>query len=115
MNEHIKRVGFLASKLEEQGIFVVASFLSPYNESREFVKSICKNYEEVYVATPLEFCEQQDKTGIYQKAKKGEIKNFPGVNAPFQAPLNGGIVVDASKESVEEAADKIFNNVKKYL
>ena len=115
VNEHIKRVGYLASKLEEQGIFVVASFLSPYIESREFVKSLCKNYDEVYVATPIEVCEQRDQTGVYQKARRGEIQNFPGINAPFQVPLNGALIVDASKETIEEAADKIFNNVKKYL
>ena len=111
VNEHIKRVGYLASKLEEQGIFVVASFLSPYKESREFVKSICKNYMEVYVSTPLEVCEERDTTGIFKKARNGEVQNFPGINAPYEIPANGVLNVDTSNVSVEEAADNIFDNI----
>ncbi len=112
VNEHIKRVGYLASKLEEQGIFVVASFLSPYKESRDFVKSICKNYMEVYVATPLKFCEEKDTTGIFQKARNGDVQNFPGINSPYEAPADGELNVDISKETIEQAANKIFDNIK---
>ena len=112
VNEHIKRVGYLASKLEVQGIFVVASFLSPYKESRDFVKSICKNYMEVYVSTPLEYCEEKDTTGIFKKARNGEVQNFPGINSPYEAPANGELKVDISKETIEQAANKIFDNIK---
>lgn len=115
VNEHIKRVGYLASTLEKQGIFVVASFLSPYIESREFVKSLCKNYCEVHVSTPIEICENRDKTGIYKRARNGEIKNFPGINAPYENPMNGALVVDTSKETIEEATNKIFNSIKSYI
>ena len=113
VNEHIKRVGYLASKLEEQGVFVVASFLSPYSESREFVKSICKNYSEIYISTPLEECEKKDTTGIYAKAKNGELQNFPGVSAPYEAPSNGVLSIDTSEVSIEDSVEKIFNYVKR--
>lgn len=115
VNEHIKRVGYLASKLEEQGIFVVASFLSPYTESRDFVKTICENYKEVYISTTVEVCEQRDKTGIFQKARKGEILNFPGINASYEVPVNGALVIDTATETTEDAANKIFEQIKKEL
>jgi len=115
VNLHIERVGYLAGKLESQGVFVVASFLSPYKESREFVKKNCKNYVEVYISTPAEVCEEMDTKGIYKKAKAGEIKNFPGVNVEYEKPENPDITIDTSKISTNEAADKIFNNIKKYI
>jgi adenylylsulfate kinase len=73
VNIHIKRVGFLAKKLEEQGVFVVASFLSPYRESREFVRKLCDNYYEIYVNTPIEICKKRDDTGFYEKALNGNV------------------------------------------
>ena len=94
VNMHIKRVGYLASKLEEQGVFVIASFLSPYKESREFVKSICANFVEIYVATPLEVCEKRDTTGIYEKARRGEINNLPGVDVEYEVPESPALKLD---------------------
>ncbi|MBL1214018.1 MAG: adenylyl-sulfate kinase [Ignavibacteriae bacterium] len=115
VNQHIERVGFLSSKLEKQGVFVIASFLSPYEESREFVRKICKNFVEVYVSTPLEFCEKNDKKGVYAKARKGEIQNFPGINVDYEAPKNPKINVDTSMMTIEQSANKIFNYLKKYI
>ena len=76
--EHIKRVGYLASRLEAHGIFVLASFVSPYQESRNFVRSLCNNFVEIHVSTSLSVCEDRDVKGLYAKARKGEIKNFTG-------------------------------------
>src|SRR5207237_9869029 len=70
---HIRRVGFLASKLEEHGVIVIASFVSPYRESRDFVRSQCRSFVEVWVNTPIEVCEQRDVKGLYAKARRGEI------------------------------------------
>ena len=66
VNDHIKRVGYLAKKLEEQGVIVVASFLSPFRESREFVSELVDNYNEVYISTPMEVCASRDNKGIYK-------------------------------------------------
>ena len=115
VNSHIKRVGYLAKKLEEQGVFVVASFLSPYRESRDFVKSICGSFIEVYVSTPAEVCEKRDTTGIYKKARSGEITNLAGVNAPYEIPLNGAININTENVSVEEAGEIIYQQIKKNL
>jgi adenylylsulfate kinase len=115
VNQHIERIGFLANKLEEQGVFVVASFLSPYKESRKFVKSICKNFVEVYISTPADYCEKIDDKGIYKAARNGEIKNFPGINAEYDIPENPALNIDTSTVSVDEAAEIIFNHIKKYI
>jgi len=100
---HIKRVGYLASKLEQNGVFVVASFVSPYQESRDFVRSLCKNFVEVHVATPLAVCEQRDVKGLYAKARRGEIQNFTGIDDPFEPPLNPELVVDTTTMPIEKA------------
>ncbi len=62
--------------MEKNGIFVVASFVSPYKESREFVRDLCDNFIEIYISTPLEICEKRDTKGLYKKARNGEIENF---------------------------------------
>lgn len=115
VNLHIERVGFLSSKLESQGVFVVASFLSPFEESREFVRKICKNFVEVHVSTPVKYCEENDNKGIYAKARSGEIQNFPGINVEYENPIKPTLSVDTSKITVHEAADKIFNYLKKFI
>jgi len=115
VNDHIMRVGHLASKLEDKGVFVAASFLSPYRESRDFVREICTNFIEIYVATPLEFCEREDIRGLYAKARKGEIKNFPGVDVDYEPPEHPDWVVDLSQKEISDAAYEIVRHCKKYL
>ena len=83
---HIKRVGYLASRLEQNGVFVVASFVSPYREARQFVRGLCKNFVEVHVATPLAVCEQRDVKGHYRKARGGVIAHFTGITSPSSHP-----------------------------
>jgi adenylylsulfate kinase len=102
-NRHIKRVGFLASVLERNGVFVVASFISPYKESRDFVRNQCRNFQEIYVSTPLEVCEKRDAKGLYAKARKGEITQFTGIDDPYEIPENPEITVDTSDQSVSES------------
>lgn len=105
---HIKRIGFVASRLEHHGVFVVASFVSPYAESRDFVRSLCKRFIEVHVDTPLEVCEQRDPKGLYQRVRRGEIKQFTGVDDPYEAPLTPELRLDTTRMSVAEAADSIL-------
>ena len=110
-NMHIRRVGYLASKLEQNGVTVIASFISPYKETRDFVRKLCANFIEVYVATPLDVCEQRDVKGLYAKARSGEIKQFTGIDDPYEIPENSEIRIDTSNQTVEES----FNNIIKYL
>lgn len=112
-NRHVRRVGFLASKLEENGVTVIASFISPYRESRDFVRSQCENFIEVYVSTPLEVCEERDVKGLYKKARSGEITQFTGIDDPYEVPPNPEIEIDTSKHSIEASADMILKKIKK--
>jgi adenylylsulfate kinase len=111
VNQHIERVGHLASELEKNGVFVVASFLSPYRESRQFVREVCKNYIEVHVATPLEVCRERDPKGLYLKAEQGKLHDLSGVDSPYEAPTTADIVIDTSRMSVSEACDYIMKRL----
>ena len=115
VNDHIRRVGYLSSILEKQGIFVVASFLSPYEESRQFVRELSNNFVEVFVSTPLEICKQRDINGLYKRAINGEIKNFPGVNIPYENPKKPDITVDTTHTSPDSAAQEILDYLKKFI
>ncbi len=111
-DRHIRRMGFLASLLERNGIFVVASFIAPYKESRDFVRDRCANYREVYLSTPLEVCEQRDPKGLYAKVRKGEIKNFTGIDDPYETPEDPFVKLDTSDISIEESVKKVLHSLK---
>jgi len=115
VNEHIKRVGLLAQKLEEQGVFVVASFLSPYKESREFVRKLVSSFIEVHISTPLEVCEKNDTTGVFLAARKGELSNLPGINADYETPESPDLTIDTSDISTGEASKNIINELTKRI
>ena len=110
-NSHIKRMGFVASLLERNGVIVIASFISPYEESRNFVRSECGNFVEVYLSTPLEVCEKRDVKGLYKKARNGEISSFTGIDDPYEKPVSPEIIIDTSEESVENSFEKIWNRL----
>jgi adenylylsulfate kinase len=107
-DEHIRRVGFLASRLERHGVVVVASFISPYQESRDSVRGMCKNFYEIYLNTPLEVCKSRDPKGLYRKAMEGKITNFTGIQEPYEPPLHPQLVLDTSKLSISQARDQIL-------
>lgn len=106
---HIKRVGYLASRLQTHGVFVIGSFISPYQDSRDFVRNLCDDFTEVYVSTPLEECERRDVKGLYEKARNGEIDNFTGISDPYEEPSNPEITIDTTNLSVDEAIQKVLN------
>jgi adenylylsulfate kinase len=106
-DEHIRKAGLLACFLEKNGITVVASLISPYEDSRRFVRGLCKNFVEVHVNTPLEVCEKRDVKGLYKRARAGEIRNFTGIDDPYEAPSRPEITVDTSATPLNEALDRI--------
>lgn len=110
---HVGRVGYLASRLEANGIFVIASLISPYRDSRELIRRLCKNFVEIYVSTPIEVCEKRDEKGLYARARRGEIKNFTGVDDPYEPPINPEIDIDMAEQSVEEATNIVLQYVQK--
>ncbi len=115
VNRHIKRIGFLARKLEEQGVVVVATFLSPYKESREFVREVTARYFEVYISTPATVCAARDQKGIYTRAASGDLANFPGVSSKYEVPQKPDLVIDTSEIEQKDAAEMIFSRIRKKL
>ncbi len=107
-NQHVKRVGYIASLLEKHGVIVIGSLISPYRESREFIRGLCQNYIEIHVSTPLNVCEGRDPKGLYKKARKGEIKNFTGIDDPYEAPLQPDITLDTSTLSLQDCVQTIL-------
>lgn len=110
---HIRRIGFLASRLEQHGVFVVASFVSPYRESRDFVRGLCREFIEIHVSTPLEECERRDVKGLYAKARRGEIRNFTGIDDPYEPPSSPDLVLDTSQMSTEEAGARVIETLRR--
>ena len=109
--DHIRQMGFLASKLEQNGICVLASFVSPYEESRAFAREQCENFVEIYLSTSVEECEQRDVKGMYAKARAGELGDFTGVDAPYEQPKNYDLVLDTAEQSI----DSCVYQIKRYL
>ncbi|MCC6988661.1 MAG: 3'(2'),5'-bisphosphate nucleotidase CysQ [Acidobacteria bacterium] len=105
---HVRRVGYLASRLEAHGVVVVASLISPYRESRAFVRGLCRTFVEIHVATDLAECERRDPKGLYRKARAGEIAQFTGLDDPYEAPETPELVVDTATEPAKAAADRIL-------
>ncbi|HNP66990.1 MAG TPA: adenylyl-sulfate kinase [Aequorivita sp.] len=116
-SENIRRIAEVSNLMINAGLVVLASFVSPYREDRENVKRIVgyDNFVEVFVNTPIEECERRDVKGLYAKARAGEIQNFTGVNAPYEAPMVPDIEIDTTKVSVEEAVAIILKTIKKKL
>ena len=103
--ENIRRIAEVAKLFVDCGVVTIASFISPTEQIRQMAADIIgkDDFFEIYVNTPLEVCEERDVKGLYKKARQGEIKNFTGISAPFEAPLNPAITIDTSACSLEES------------
>ena len=106
--EHLRRTGYMASRLAAHGVTVVASFVSPYRESRDFIRKHCRKFVEIYVATPLDECERRDVKGLYARARRGEIKNFTGIDDPYETPEHPELTLDTRALSVEECVARVL-------
>jgi adenylylsulfate kinase len=109
--EHLRRTGYMASRLAAHGVTVVASFVSPYRESREFIRRLCPAFLEIFVATPLEECERRDVKGLYARARRGEIRNFTGIDDPYEAPDRPELTLDTRALSVDECVDRVLERM----
>ncbi|MCD6331209.1 MAG: adenylyl-sulfate kinase [Thermoplasmata archaeon] len=110
-NKHLRYIALMAKLLAERGVIVLCSFVSPYRENRDFARSICNNFIEVYVKASLDTCIQRDVKGMYKKALNGEIKGFTGIDDPYEEPENPEIIVETDKESVEESVEKVLDKL----
>lgn len=111
--ENIRRIAEISKLFINCGIITINSFVSPTNEIRNQAKEIigADNFVEIFIDTPLEICEQRDVKGLYKKARAGEIKDFTGINAPFEAPQNADLVIKTENKSIEESVNEVFNFV----
>ncbi len=109
--ENIRRIRQVAKLFYDSGIFVMVCFISPYRKGRDAARELIGDFVEIFVKCPVEECEKRDPKGLYAKARAGEIKDFTGIDAPYEEPLNPEIVIDTSKLSVEECAEKILNSI----
>ena len=108
--ENIRRIAEVGKLFVDTGIITIAAFISPNNDLREMAADIIgkDDFVEIYISTPIEECERRDVKGLYAKARKGEIKNFTGVSAPFEAPLHPALSLDTSKLSIEESVGRLL-------
>lgn len=115
--ENIRRVAEVAKLMNDAGLIVLTSFISPYHRDRQNAKTIIgeENFIEIYVSTPLKVCEERDVKGLYQKARNGEIPNFTGISSEYQIPENPAIVIDTSKYSLEEAVELVLKELREYI
>jgi adenylyl-sulfate kinase len=116
-SENIRRIAEVANLMVDAGLIVLAAFVSPYEKDRAAIKNIVgeDNYIEIFVNTPLEECERRDVKGLYAKARAGEILNFTGINAPYEAPKNPDIEIDTTGVSVSDAAMTVYNIIKEKI
>jgi len=110
-NENIRRVTFVAKLLTRNGVAVLTSFISPYREIRARSRREIGNFIEVYAKCPLEVCIRRDVKGMYQKAIRGEIKEFTGVSDPYEEPENPEILLETDKETLEESVQKVLRSL----
>ena len=108
--ENIRRIGEVARLFTDAGMVALTAFISPYRADRDQVRSLMAagDFVEVFVDCPVDVCEQRDVKGLYKKARAGEIKEFTGVSAPYEAPLRPELTIDTSGQSVEESAKQIL-------
>lgn len=109
--ENIRRIGEVAKLFADAGVVTLTAFISPYRVDRDLARELLKpgEFVEIYVKCSVEECEKRDVKGLYQKARAGEIKEFTGISAPYEEPLNPELVVDTAGLSLEQSVEKIYD------
>lgn len=115
-SENIRRIAEIAKLFIDAGVVVLAAFVAPYQKDRQFIRNTVgiDNYVEVFVNTSLEVCESRDVKGLYDKARKGKIKNMTGISAPYEAPVDPDIEL-TEENSIKESVMLIFEHIKNIL
>ena len=112
--ENIRRIGEVSKLMLEAGIIVMAAFISPFRVDRKEVRKLVSkgDFIEIYCKASLEICEKRDVKGLYKKARAGEIKNYTGIDSPYEAPENPELMLDTDNETLNESVSKIYNFLK---
>ncbi|MFN2423026.1 MAG: adenylyl-sulfate kinase [Cryomorphaceae bacterium] len=111
--ENIRRIAEVNKLFVQCGVITINCFVSPTTEIRESARRIIgpEHFVEVFVDTPLEICESRDVKGLYKKARNGEIKNFTGIDAPFERPKNPTVIIKTADQTPEESTDQLFDHI----
>ena len=114
--ENIRRIGEVSKLLVDAGTIAITAFISPYREDRDEVRDILEDGEfiEVYTECSVEECEKRDPKGLYEKARSGEIKEFTGISAPYEAPKHHEITINTETQSIDESVEHILNYLKEH-
>jgi adenylylsulfate kinase len=109
-HENIRRIGEMAKLFIEAGVIAMTAFISPFRLDRDGVRGLVSDNDfiEIYCNSPLEVCEERDVKGLYKKARAGEIKNYTGISAPYEAPENPDLVLDTAGDSIETNVEKVL-------
>ena len=105
---NIRRIAFVCSLLTRNSVMCISAAIAPYREAREWARKEIGNFVEVYVKCPIEVCRQRDVKGLYKLVDEGKIKNFTGIDDPYEEPEHPELVVETDKETVEESVSRIF-------
>jgi adenylylsulfate kinase len=115
--ENIRRIGEVSKLLVDAGLVVLSAFISPFEADRQQVRSIVgsENYFEVFVDTPIEICEQRDVKGLYKKARAGKVKNFTGIDSPYEAPKRPDISIKTAEMTIDQSISVLLDKVLKQI
>ena len=111
--ENIRRIGEVSKLMLDAGIVVLSAFISPFQADRDQVRKIVgeENYVEVFVDAPIEVCEQRDVKGLYKKARAGEVKNFTGIDSPYEPPVNPDVIIPTGTMTIDASVKKLMDVV----
>ena len=113
--ENIRRIGEVSKLMMEAGFIIMTAFISPFREDRIEVRNLIPNgdFIEIYCKASLETCEARDVKGLYKRARAGEIKNYTGINSPYEVPENADLIIDTEQETIEDSVSIIMSFLKK--
>ena len=112
-NENVRRAAEAAQLMVDAGLIVIVGLISPFKQERDWARSLFKDnqFKEIYISTSLQECEQRDTKGLYKKARKGEVKDFTGIDSPYEPPINPDIIIDTQDKSVSDCVQLILEKV----
>jgi adenylylsulfate kinase len=115
--ENLRRVAEVARLFVDAGVVVLAAFITPFEESRQSIRQIVgpQNYLEVFVDCPMAVCEERDSKGLYRKARAGEVKNFTGIDSPYERPSQPDIIIASNKQTVRESLNLLLDFIEPRL
>ena len=111
--ENIRRIGEVANLMLDAGTIVLSAFISPFKADRDLIRELVgsDNFIEIFADCPIEVCEQRDVKGLYQKARSGAIKNFTGIDSPYEIPVNPDLIIKTHELSLEDSLDLLLNKI----